>query len=94
MKYRLEAIDDNGAALEGIDVTSVQIVPPGGALLFIVPPDTLDRDLDGLRAELHTFFGGRKIGVMRAGAAQVIYFQELMTEQERMARLRECGVFS
>jgi hypothetical protein len=55
----------------------VQVIPPGGKLLFYVSQNTVDADLRRIREELHDFFGSdRKIGVVRSGDVEVIYFAD------------------
>lgn len=53
-----------------IDIDTL-IVPEHGTLIFSIPSDTFDSDLERIRVELATFFQGRKVGVIRGGDVKI-----------------------
>jgi hypothetical protein len=76
--YRLVEVDE-AAHVVGI-VETIEL-PPTAALIAIVSPDTLDRDLVRIREELREFFKAygweRPVGVVRAGDLRFVRLVEV-----------------
>lgn len=68
MQFQLVELDPDGRALSAINVGSIEIIPPGGQLLFVLPPETIDMDFQIIKEEIKKHFGERrKHTVLRAG---------------------------
>ncbi len=71
MRYRIEAIDDDGRTTGEIDLDAVKIIPPGGTLVFCLPLETLSVDFEQACAALRRFFGTRPVLVMRGNDIKI-----------------------
>ena len=58
-------------------VATVQVIPPGGTLLFSLPPEVTDADFEIIKEQIREYFGqGRRVPIMRAGDIQIVYFED------------------
>ncbi len=65
MKYRLQALDDDGLVTSDTEIDALHI-PKGGDLVVILPPLIPDWALERIATDLHKFFEGRhRVLVMR-----------------------------
>lgn len=68
MSYRIAELDDNGNEKNAITVPSIEVIPPGGELLFILPAEVMDADFEIIKEQIRERFSQRRqILVMRAG---------------------------
>lgn len=76
MKYRLQALDDDGLVTSDTEIAALHI-PKGGDLVVSVAAPITDADFARLRDDLFTFFKERhRVVLIRAGDVKFLRIVE------------------